>query len=169
MKTKNKIYFDAKFLPFIITAFLLLILYIPTSIFMPQNIRPLLALASAFFWLTHRPDLFGLYCTIVIGIIADTISSNPFGSNILMFVSLYALVDKFEKFFYNKSFLIYWYGFIAFSFVAILLKWLVLSCYYAQFLPLLPTFFMYLTTAFMYPIVSIINAIAQSYMRDADE
>ncbi len=155
--------------PLIITVALLLSSYIPSSIIIPQNIRPLLALASTFFWLTHRPDLFGLLAVSIISIIADTITSSPFGSNLLMFFALYTLVNRFEKFFYNKTFLTYWYGFILISFAAIFLKWLILSIYYAQMLPLTPVFFTYLTTIFTYPLVSIFNAIIQTYMRQADE
>lgn len=159
----------SKLLPILSTLLLLLFSYTPFSFVFSNSIKPLLALICVFFWLTHRPDIFNIISVLIVALVSDVISSAPFGSNILMFWVLYALTNKFQKFFYAKPFVIYWYGFMAFSLAAILTKWFVLSIYYGQFLPLVPTFFMYLTTIVFYPFISILNAVIQGYVRFEDE
>ncbi|MFI3241095.1 MAG: hypothetical protein R3Y43_00845 [Alphaproteobacteria bacterium] len=169
---KKRISFVSSFsiyFPLISTIFLLFLFYLPFSFGISNSIKPCLVLASVFFWLTHRPDVFGIFSIIIVAIFADTLSGNPLGANLLMLSFIYLLINKFEAFFYNKPFMVYWYFFMMFAGAAFLLKWFVLSVYYTQFLPITSVLFMYLTTIICYPFVSIFNAFVQTYVRFDDE
>ena len=92
----------------------------------------------------------------------DVISSAPVGSNIFALLVMYLLVTNLSRFFNAKPFVIIWYGFVLFSLVTFLSKWLLVSVYYSHFLPLAAVMFSYLMTAAVYPILSVINVFVQN-------
>lgn len=155
------VYFQ-RMLPLITSILLLLISYIPLNFSISNNMRPAMGIICVYFWMIHRPDLFNLVSVYILGLFDDIISSVPMGSNILALLVLYLLVNNLQHFFNGKPFIITWYGFATLSLATFCVKWLVVSIYYGQFLPLSILFFTYLVTIAFYPFISLINAFVQN-------
>lgn len=160
--SENLSYYLQRMLPLISSLVFLFITYIPMDFFPFNNIRPAVALVCIYYWLIHRPDLFNLVSVYIIGLVDDIISNVPLGTNIFSVLVLYVLVSNLSRFFNGKPFVITWYGFAALSLVAFLTKWLILSVYYSQFLPLSIVFFSFLVTVAFYPFLSLILAFVQN-------
>jgi len=139
-----------------------MLFYMPLGFFSLNGIRPVLALGCVYFWLQHRPDVFNLWSVFAVGLIDDILSSSPLGVNIFEMLMMYVLVNATTKFFNAKPFVVLWYGFVLLSFVVILTKWLLVSVYYSQFLPLSMLFFSYVITIATYPLLSLILAFVQN-------
>lgn len=153
-----------KLVPFVLSLFFILFNYIP-SIFSFANIfRPAVGMICVFYWVLHRPDLFNIFMVFFLGFISDIMSSAPVGSDIIAFLAMYVIVSNMFSFFNNKPFIAVWCGF-AFIFVSSeLIKWLIVSVYYGQFIPLYGLFFTILFTITCYPIIGFINEIARKYL-----
>ena len=78
------------------------------------------------------------------------------------YLLMYVLVYNTQKFFYAKPFIVVWYGFMALSLAAIMVKWLVVSIFYSQFLPLSMVVFSFLISAALYPLLSVVLAFVQN-------
>lgn len=150
--------------PFLISAVMIFISYIPLNFYASGIMRPELGLICVFFWVLRRPDLFNMFSVFFLGLIDDILSSAPLGSNIIVYLTVYQLVMSMYSFFYNKPFIVSWYGF-AFCFTsAELIRWLLVSVYYSRFLPISGVLFLCLFTIAGYPVVSWINTKIQYYM-----
>ena len=158
-----------RLLPFMSSVLLLLISYIPLDFSVFNNIRPSIGLICVYFWMLHRPDLFNLWSVYFLGVIDDIISSAPFGSNIFAMLLLYVLITNTSRFFNAKPFVVTWYGFAVLSLVAMLGRWLVVSIYYSQFLPLLMMLFSYMVTIAAYQLLSLLLAFIQNHMIQDEE
>ena len=158
-----------RLLPFMSSVLLLLMSYIPLDFSVFNNIRPSIGLICVYFWMLHRPDLFNLWSVYFLGVIDDIISSAPFGSNIFAMLLLYVLITNTSRFFNAKPFVVTWYGFAVLSLVAMLGRWLVVSIYYSQFLPLLMMLFSYMVTIAAYPLLSLLLAFIQNHMIQDEE
>ena len=161
---ENLVSYMQRLLPLISSLVLLFISYTPLAFFPGHNIRPAVGFVCAYYWLVHRPDLFNLVSVYFLGLVDDVISNVPFGANIFSMLVLYILLNNLVRFFNGKPFVIVWYGFIVMVFVAFFTKWLVLSIYYAQFLPFSIVFFSFLFTAAVSPFLSLLLAFVQNNM-----
>jgi cell shape-determining protein MreD len=110
----------------------------------------------------HRPDLFGLGVIILMGIVNMAISSAVAGSALLCYLTMYLVVYNTQKLFNAKSFVVIWYGFMAISLFTMLVKWLIVSVYYNQFLPLSMLMLSYLIGVVLYPLLYMILAFIQN-------
>ena len=151
-----------RILPLATSVLLLMISYIPLDFSLFNNIRPAIGIICVYFWVIHRPDLFNLWSVYFLGLLDDIISASPFGSNILALLVLYVLINNSSRFINAKPFIVTWYWFALLSLVTILARWLVVSVYYCQFLPLTILSFSYLVTAAAYPLVSLLLAYIQN-------
>lgn len=158
-----------RMLPFLSSVLLLLLSYIPLDFSLFNNIRPAVGIICVYFWMFHRPDLFNLWSVYFLGMIDDIISSAPFGSNILAVLVMYMLVNNTQRFFNSKPFTFIWYGFAGLALVTMLVRWLVVSIYYSQFLPLTILGFSYLVTIAAYPLVSLLLAYVQNNLIQDEE
>ena len=149
-------------LPFVSSIILVMMFYMPLGFFSLNGIRPMMALACVYFWLQHRPDIFNLWSVFGVGIISDVLSSSPLGVNVFEMLLMYVLVNLTTKFFNAKPFVVLWYGFILLALVVLLAKWLLVSVYYSQFLPLSMLFFSYVITIATYPLLSLLLAFVQN-------
>ena len=155
-----------RLLPLLTSLFWLFVFYIPSDFLLSSNIRPKVAIICVYFWLLNRPDIFNLGSVFVLGIVEDVISSAPIGSNAFALLLLYILVTNLSKYFNSKPFSVMWYGFALLSFVVIFARWLVVSVYYSQFLPVPILLFSFLATIAFYPIISIANVFVQNNLID---
>lgn len=160
--SENIVSFLQKALPLISSAMILFLAYIPVSMPILNNVRPDLGLICIYFWILHRPDLFNLVSIVLLGLWDMTISSALPGSGLFAYLTLYVLLYNTQRFFNAKPFVVIWYGFMALSLAVLLIKWLVVSIYYGQFLPLSMLMFGYLIGAALYPLVSAVLAFIQN-------
>ena len=115
-----------------------------------------------YFWMIHRPDIFNLVSVYLLGIADDVLSNVPLGTNIFALLVLYVLISNILRFLNGKPFIVTWYGVAIISLVFFFTKWLVLSVYYGQFLPLVIVSFSFMVTVAVYPFVSLILAFVQN-------
>lgn len=158
-----------RILPFLSSLVLLLLSYVPLDFSLLNNIRPSVGIVCVYFWMLHRPDLFNLWSVYFLGMIDDIISASPFGSNIMAMLLMYILLNNTSRFFNAKPFIVTWYGFAALALVTMLSRWLVVSVYYGQFLPLTIMMFSYLVTVASYPLLSLLLAYIQNHLIQDEE
>jgi rod shape-determining protein MreD len=159
---ENVVSLVQRVLPLLSSVLFLLLGYIPLNVAMFNNVRPDLGLACVYFWLLHRPDLFGLCSIVVLGLLVCTLSSGLPGAALLSYLVMYLMVYNTQKFFNSKPFAVVWYGFMALALVTLLVKWLVVSMYYSRFLPLSMLMFSYLIGVALYPLMSLVLAFVQN-------
>ena len=82
---------------------------------------------------------------------------------------MYVLVNNTSRFLNAKPFIVLWYGFVVLSLVTVLSRWLVVSVYYGQFLPLSMLFFSYTVTIAVYPLISLLLAFVQNHLIQDDD
>ena len=158
-----------RLLPLLFSLLLLFVSYIPLDLPISNSIRPSVGMVCVYFWLLYRPDVFNLLSVYLLGMAEDIISSAPFGSNIFALLVMYVLVTNLYRFFNAKPFVIIWYGFALLSFVTFLSRWLLVSVYYSNFLPLVTVMFSYLVTVAAYPLLSLINVFVQNRLMTDEE
>ncbi|MBR1604886.1 MAG: rod shape-determining protein MreD [Alphaproteobacteria bacterium] len=153
-----------KILPFLLSLLFIFCTYIPSGVSVSHVIRPDVGMICVFYWVLHRPDLFNLFTVFFLGFVSDILSSAPLGSDIIAYLTIYLVITNLSSFFVNKSFQAFWYGF---GFVLVLvefLKWLIVSIFYTEFLPLERLLFTILFTIAWYPVVSFFNDAARKYL-----
>lgn len=156
-----------RMLPLFSSLIMVFLSYVPVDLFGIANIHPAMGMIGVYFWMIHRPDVFNLFSVYILGLVEDIISLAPFGSNIFALLVLYVLVNNLSRYFNGKPFIITWYGFAILSLIAFLSRWVLVSIYYSQFLPLSIMMFSYLFTVAAYPFLSLINVFVQnSLMKD---
>ena len=166
---ENLIAYFQKFLPFVTSVVWVLVFYVPINAFIVNTLRPDVGLVCVFFWTLHRPDVFNLFSAYFLGLIIDIITSAPFGSNIFSFLVMYLLVANLTAYFNAKPFVVTWYGFALFCLFTMFARWLLVSVYYSQFLPLTSLIFSLLATIACYPVIGLVNAFVQnSLMKDEE-
>lgn len=153
-----------KMLPFFMSLCFVLVNYMPSFIGISTNFRPEIGMICVFYWILNRPDLFNLFMVFFLGFISNIISQSPLGSDIIAYLVIYVILNNLSSFFYNKPFVIVWYGFAFVFIIAELVKWLVVSVYYAQFLPISRLFFIMLFTIAAYPVIALLNDLIQRFL-----
>ena len=160
--SENIMTYLQRLLPLLLSLLLLFLSYVPMDFLLFNNIRPAVTLVCAYFWMIHRPDIFNLLSVYFLGLVDDIISNVPFGTNIFTLLVLYLLISNLSRFLSGKPFIITWYGFAIISLVVFFTKWLILSIYYAQFLPFSIVSFSFMFTVAAYPFISLILAFVQN-------
>ncbi len=158
-----------RLLPFAVSALLLLFSYVPFDFMFLNSIRPAMGMICVYFWLQHRPDLFNLGSVFCLGVLDDVVTSSPLGSNIFELLLMYVLVNNTSRFLNAKPFVVLWYGFALLALVTMLSRWLIVSVYYSQFLPLSMLAFSYMATIAVYPLISLLLAFVQNNFIQDDE
>ena len=156
-----------RFLPLLASILMLLVAHMPVGIALPGNIKIVVSIACVYFWLLYRPDLFNLWSACLLGLFEDAMSAAPLGTGLFSMLLCFVLVTNLARFFTAKPLVIIWYGFGALAFVVLFAKWLLVSIYYGQFLPLPSLVFSLLMTVAAYPILSLANTfIKNTFIRD---
>ena len=151
-----------KLLPVMSSVVLLLLAYLPLNSGFFYNSRPDFGLMCIYFWMLHRPDLFGIAEIVVLGIVGTLISASVTGCIFIAYIMMYVLVYNTQKLFNAKSFVVVWYGFMALSLVSMFVKWIIVSVYYNEFLSISMLVFGYLMGIVLYPLVSVVLAFIQN-------
>jgi len=113
--------------PFALTFILLVINAIPFHIPGFAQVAPLLPLIGIYFWAVYRPDLMPAAAVFLIGILHDFLAGLPVGISALIFLMVLGAALAQRSFFFGKSFVIVWIGFIFVAAGALTLEWLLLS------------------------------------------
>ena len=153
-----------KFIPFVLSLLMVFCVYIPSYFGISRIIRPDVGMICVFYWVIYRPDLFNMFAVFFLGFASDTISVGPLGSNIIAYLTIYVIVFNISSFFINKPFWVLWYGFSFVLILAELVKWLVVSIFYAEFLPIGRIFFTILFSIAWYPVICFVNNAAREYL-----
>lgn len=158
-----------KLLPLLCSAVSLLVSYIPVHLPFISMLRPDMGLICVFFWALYRQDLFNFGSAFVLGFLADCMSAAPLGLNVFVYLFIFMLCSTFGRFINMKPFMVNWCGFASVLAFALLIKWLLISFYYRQFLPLSGVAFSYGATLFWYPLIARLNMWIQNrYLFDAE-
>ena len=75
---------------------------------------------------------------------------------------MYILIYNTQKLLNAKSFVAVWYGFMALSLISMLVKWIVVSIYYNEFLPMSMLMLGYFMGVVLYPMIFMILAFVQN-------
>ena len=151
-----------KLLPLISSVLFLLIAYVPIHVPLSKFLRADIGMICIYFWALYRRDLFGPITVGIIGVVADSMSAVPLGTNVFVFILLYVLAISYGNFVNIKPFIVSWSGFAVISFIAFFSKWLILSVYYSNFLSLSGIFIVYVATVLIYPLIARLNAFVQN-------
>lgn len=156
-----------RFLPLLVSAALILFSFLPLKSDIADNARPETGLMCVYFWLVYRPDLFNLGVVFVLGMVADAASSAPFGSGLTAMLVMYLMVTNLIKYLNGRTFIVLWVGIAALLPVCLLVRWLLVSVYYEQMMPVSLVLFSYLTSLACYPLVGGLNAwVLNSFLQD---
>ena len=156
-----------KIIPLLISIFFVLLSHVHLPFEVP--IRPMLGFCCVFFWLFNRPDIFNLFSVSIIGILCDVLNYTPFGLYLFMFVLMYVLETKIEKYIGNKFFIVNFVSFAIISLFVLLAGWLLVSIYYKSFTPFITDFFAWIITVCLYPLVAAINIKISSRLLSAED
>ena len=159
---ENIYLFISHLLPFLSSVLLIICSYIPFDFFALNCIKVSFGAICTYFWLQHRPDLFNLWSVFWLGVFDDVITASPFGINMFEYLLLFVLVNNTSRLFNAKPFVVLWCGFALLDLICYLAKWLLVSVYYSQFLPLPELMVSYLITVSVYPIISLFLAFVQN-------
>jgi rod shape-determining protein MreD len=142
----------------LIPALLCLVLVLATVIPIPiagyGTIVPMLALAAVFFWAIHHPWLLPPAVVFALGLVQDILSGALIGSGAVVLLLVYCVVLSQRIIFYNKSFLMVWWGFMVVAIGAGFLSWGLASAFAGQFLPTRAATFQVLVTTAVYPLLT---------------
>lgn len=141
-------------LPVAVTLGLILISVVPSHVPDFVRIGPMLPLISVYYWAVYRPDLLGHGTVFALGLLDDVIAGTPLGAGSLSLLLVHELVVAQHRFFRRRSFTVVWSSFIAVAAGAAFIKWLGVSAIQGAMVSGGASFFSYLMTVALYPLVS---------------
>ncbi|MCQ2914904.1 MAG: rod shape-determining protein MreD [Alphaproteobacteria bacterium] len=156
-------------LPKIVLIALLVFSYCPVYISGFSVMRPQLELIGIYFWTLHRPDRFGVLFAFSLGILADLFCSTPFGVNVIVYTLFYIALNSKNNLLINQSFYADWGIFTLMLFPFMIVKWLIISIYYARFVVFKTTFGSIVLCALIFPFVVYVSSKIASYMAEKEE
>ncbi|NKB59438.1 MAG: rod shape-determining protein MreD [Alphaproteobacteria bacterium] len=140
--------------PLLVSLCLVIISVVPLRLPQISFIVPALALMAVYYWGLHRADLLPAPAIFFIGILQDILSGGAIGVNTLIFLAVYGVCVSQRRFFYGKSFLVVWWGFMVVTAGALALEWALMSVISETIIGPRPAYFKYLATIALYPVVA---------------
>jgi rod shape-determining protein MreD len=131
-----------------------LAMVVPVPVAGYSAVVPMLALASVFFWAIHHPRLLPPAVVFAIGLLQDILTGALVGSGAVVLLLVYWIVVDQRILFYNKSFLMVWWGFLVVAIGAGFLTWAFASIFGGQLLPYSAAVFQVLATVALYPLLT---------------
>lgn len=132
----------------------MLVTVVPVPIAGYGAIVPMLALASVFFWAIHHPRLLPPAVVFAIGIVQDILTGALVGSGAVVLLLVYCVVVSQRIIFYNKSFLMVWWGFMVVAMGAGILTWALASVFGGYLILPRAAVFQVLLTIVLYPLLT---------------
>jgi len=140
--------------PLLVSLCLVVVSVIPLRLPEASFVVPMLALMAVYYWGLHRADLLPAPAIFVIGFLQDILSGGPLGINTLIFLAAYGICVSQRRFFYAKSFLVVWWGFMVVAAGALIVEWVLISAFVEALISPRPAYFKYLMTIALYPVVA---------------
>ena len=139
--------------PFVTTVFLVLLNVMPLPLPIPLagSASPFLVLAAVFYWAIFRPDLLPSITVFLVGMLYDVLSGGPLGLGALLLLVAHAVVIRQRRFFYGKSFLVMWWGFIFVAAGFAIANWAAISVMAGRVVGPAPGVVQFLLTIAFYP------------------
>ncbi len=140
--------------PFALTFILLVTNAIPFHIPGFAQVAPLLPLIGIYFWAVYRPDLMPAAAVFLIGILHDFLAGLPVGVSALIFLAVLGAALAQRSFFFGKSFVIVWIGFIFVAAGALTLEWLLLSVISGEVIQVRAALYQFGLTISFFPVLA---------------
>ena len=147
--------------PLLASLCLVVVSIIPLRLPEASFVVPMLALMAVYYWGLHRADLLPAPAIFVVGFLQDILSGGPLGINTLIFLAGYGICVSQRRFFYAKSFLVVWWGFMVVAAGALIVEWVLISAFVEALISPRPAYFKYLMTIALYPVVAWLFACMQ--------
>ena len=142
-----------KFTPFLLALTLVIVNLIPLHLTDYAAISPDLALMAVYYWALHRPSLMPAIAVFIIGLFQDFLSGGPIGLSAGTLILVFAVAVSQARFFYGKSFLVVWWGFMMVSVGVATIQWIVVSIFFGTLISPDPAFFECVMNIAGYPIL----------------
>lgn len=120
----------------------------------PRTLAPFLSLVTLFVWTLRRPDRVGPAMAFAAGLLLDLGGGLPPGATALPFMLVQTVVASPRALLQDRSPLALWGMFLAVATAACLLRWLLLSLWWGQLVPLRPALFELALTVAVYPLLA---------------
>jgi len=140
--------------PFALTFLLLVVSAIPFHIPGFAQVAPLLSMIGVYFWAVYRPDLMPAVAVFLIGLVHDFLSGLPVGISALIFLVVLGAALAQRSFFFGKSFVIVWIGFIFVAAGALALEWMLLSIISGELIQVRSALYQFGLTVAVFPVLS---------------
>ena len=142
-----------KFTPFLLALTLVIVNLIPLHLTGYAAISPDLALMAVYYWALHRPSLMPAIAVFIIGLFQDFLSGGPIGLSAGTLILVFAVAVSQARFFYGKSFLVVWWGFMMVSVGVAIIQWIAVSIFFGTLISPEPAFFECVMNIAGYPIL----------------
>jgi len=140
--------------PFGLTFALLVIDAVPFHIPGFAQVAPLLPLIGIYFWSVYRPDLMPTVAVFLLGILHDFLAGLPVGVSAVTFLAVQGAGLAQRGFFFGKSFLMVWFGFVIVAAGALSIQWLLISIVSGDFVDARSALYQYGLTAAVFPVLA---------------
>lgn len=121
-----------RLMPFGLTVILVVLGAVPLHIEGYARVAPMLPLMAIYHWAIFRPDVIPAYAVFTIGLLQDSLTGMPIGVNALVYLVAYGIVLSQRGFFFGKSFIVLWMGFVFVAIGASLASWILVSGFHAS-------------------------------------
>jgi rod shape-determining protein MreD len=140
--------------PILVTLCLVVLSVMPLRLPEISIVAPPLVLMSVYYWSLHRTDLFPVIGVFGIGLLHDILSGAPMGLNAFILLGVFGICVSQRRFFYGKSFLVVWWGFMLVAGGALVAEWFLMSIVRETVLSPQPVYIKFLMTIALYPPVA---------------
>lgn len=140
--------------PVLVSIGLVVVSVVPLRLPQVTFIVPALTLMAVYYWGLHRADLLPAPAVFFLGILQDILSGGPLGVNAVIYLVIYGICVSQRRFFYGKSFLVVWWGFMVVAIGALILEWIMSAIIAETIIVPRPAYYKYLMTIAIYPAVA---------------
>ncbi len=144
-------------IPLVTTLMMMFVFFVPLNVLDVNYFRPSVGMICVYYWTLKRGYMFSYISAFVVGFLMDAYSAVPLGVNILMMMLLVFATDMLARYFRAASFVGSWLVFALTSLSITLVKWLLVSIYFARFIPMSEIMISLITTIMFYPLIAYVN------------
>ncbi|MBO88441.1 MAG: rod shape-determining protein MreD [Rickettsiales bacterium] len=142
-----------KFTPFLVALALVIVNLVPLHLPGYATISPDLVLMAVYYWALHRPSLMPAIAVFILGLFQDFLSGGPIGLSAGSLILVFAVAVSQARFFYGKSFLVVWWGFMMVSVGVGIIQWSVACIFLGRLISPDPALFECAMNIAAYPIL----------------
>lgn len=121
-----------------------------------EGVSPFTTLCVVYFWSLYRPDLLTPGAAFLTGLAHDALAGLPPGATSLVLLLARGLIVAQQRFFLPRSFPVIWACFTLLAPIALIIRWSIVSVWWAHVFALPPLLVELLLTIAAYPVVSLL-------------